>query len=105
MLCRILYAQLASAVPHRHNDVLQGQSSLFARLYVRQRNTPEGAIMQTAKKYREYAAACRRRPQTMGAEDRAVLLSMAEAWETRAAEAERSAAKNGFGKENRPQGQ
>src|SRR4051794_15303847 len=33
------------------------------------------------KKYREYAADCRRLAQTMRTKDRAVLLSMAEAWD------------------------
>src|SRR5947199_9680071 len=55
-LCRISYARDPSSVPPPHNDVLQGHSSRSARLYVRLWNRPEGAVMQTAKTYREYAA-------------------------------------------------
>jgi len=60
--------------------------------------------MQKAKTYREYAADCRRLAETMEKKDRPILLNMAEAWDARADEAERSANKNKFGKEDRPQG-
>jgi hypothetical protein len=60
--------------------------------------------MQTAKTYREYAADCRRLAEKMGKKDRPVLLKMAEAWDARAAEAERLAGNNNRGEEDRPQG-
>jgi len=46
--------------------------------------------MQDSKTYRQYAADCRRIASGMSEKDRAVLLQMAEAWESRANEAERS---------------
>ena len=47
--------------------------------------------MKNAKTYREYAADCIRIAQSMSANDRQILLRMAEAWEDRAREAERIA--------------
>lgn len=64
----------------------------------------QGTAMQTAKTYREYAADCRRLAEKMGKKDRPVLLKMAEAWDARAAEAERLAGNNNRGEEDRPQG-
>ena len=46
--------------------------------------------MKDAKMYREYATDCIRIAQSMNAEDRETLLKMAQAWEDRAREAERS---------------
>ena len=51
--------------------------------------------MQEVKTYRQYAADCRRMAKTMGPKDGAVLLKMAEAWESRADEAERRRLKKG----------
>ncbi len=45
--------------------------------------------MKNATTYREFAADCIRIAQTMSANDRQILLKMAEAWEDRAREAER----------------
>jgi len=59
--------------------------------------------MQNSKKYREYAADCRRLAETMGKKDRPILLRMAEAWDARAAEAERAGTENTLGREDRPQ--
>jgi hypothetical protein len=64
----------------------------------------KGAVMQKAKMYRQYAADCRRLAETMEKKDRPVLLNMAEAWDTRADEAERSATKNKLWKQDQPQG-
>ena len=47
--------------------------------------------MQDSKTYKQYAADCRRLAATMSQKDKAVLLQMAEAWEERAAEADRRA--------------
>jgi hypothetical protein len=47
------------------------------------------ATMLEAKTYRQYAAECIRIAEKMGAEDRRVLLEIAEAWTMRAQEAER----------------
>ncbi len=44
--------------------------------------------MKDAKMYREYAADCTRMAQSVNAEDRVILLKMAQAWEDRAREAE-----------------
>ena len=60
--------------------------------------------MQTAKTYREYAADCRRLAEKMEKKDRPVLLNMAEAWDARADEAERSADNNNLGQEDQPSG-
>ncbi len=49
----------------------------------------EEAEMKNATTYREFAADCIRIAQTMSANDRQILLKMAEAWEDRAREAER----------------
>jgi hypothetical protein len=49
--------------------------------------------MQEAKTYRQYAADCRRMATTMSDKDGKILLKMAEAWESRAEEAERRQAK------------
>ena len=45
--------------------------------------------MQESKTYRDYAADCRRLAKTMSEKDKGTLLKMAEAWESRAEEAER----------------
>jgi len=45
--------------------------------------------MQDAKTYHQYAADCRRMASTMNANDRKILLKMADAWDERAKEAER----------------
>lgn len=45
--------------------------------------------MLEAKAYRQYAAECVRIAEKMDAKDRCVLLEIAEAWTTRAQEAER----------------
>jgi hypothetical protein len=50
----------------------------------------EEANMKDASTYRDYAADCRRIAKTMTAKDKDVLLKMAEAWEERAREAEKS---------------
>jgi hypothetical protein len=50
----------------------------------------EEAEMKDAKTYREYAADCIRIAKGMNPKDREALLKMAEAWEDRAREAERS---------------
>ena len=50
----------------------------------------EEAEMKNATTYREFAADCIRIAQTMSANDRQILLKMAEAWEDRAREAERA---------------
>jgi hypothetical protein len=50
----------------------------------------EEAEMKDAKTYREYAADCSRIARRMSAKDREVLLKMAEAWEERAREADRT---------------
>ncbi len=44
--------------------------------------------MQEAKIYRQYAADCTRMAQKLTAQDKAVLLKIADAWEQRAREAE-----------------
>jgi hypothetical protein len=49
----------------------------------------EEADVKKANTYREYAADCRRIAQLMSAKDKDVLLTMAQAWEDRALEAER----------------
>ena len=46
--------------------------------------------MQNSKNYWQYAADCRRMARGMNAKDSQILLQMAEAWELRAKEAERS---------------
>jgi hypothetical protein len=46
--------------------------------------------MQDSNTYRQYAADCRRIASGMSEKDRAVLIKMAEAWESRADEAERA---------------
>jgi len=45
--------------------------------------------MQEATTYRQYAADCRRLAIGMSGKDQSTLLKMAEAWESRANEAER----------------
>jgi hypothetical protein len=45
--------------------------------------------MKKAETYREYAADCARMAQSMSAKDKQALLTMAQAWEDRAREAER----------------
>jgi hypothetical protein len=60
--------------------------------------------MQEARTYRQYAADCRRLAERMEKKDRAVLLNMAEAWDSRADEAERLATKKNGGKEDQHQG-
>ena len=47
--------------------------------------------MKDANTYRQYAADCIRLAKQMNAADKEALLKMAEAWEDRAREAERSA--------------
>ena len=54
----------------------------------------EDLAMQDAKIYRQFAADCRRMANTMNAKDRQTLLTMAEAWDMRAEEAERRERKN-----------
>ena len=49
----------------------------------------EEANMKDAKTYREYAADCIRMAKLMDPKDKKALLTMAEAWEERAREAER----------------
>ncbi len=44
--------------------------------------------MQEAKIYRQYAADCARMAQKLTAQDKAILLKIADAWEQRAREAE-----------------
>jgi hypothetical protein len=46
--------------------------------------------MQDAKVYRQYATDCRRLAATMKAKDGRILLQMAEAWDVRAEEAEKT---------------
>lgn len=60
--------------------------------------------MQDSNTYRQYAADCRRIAKTMSERDRAVLIQMAEAWESRADEAARSEnkQKDGHGQEKHP---
>ena len=60
--------------------------------------------MQHSQTYRQYAADCRRIARGMSEKDRAVLLQMAEAWESRANEAERSEnkKKDGGGRDKHP---
>jgi hypothetical protein len=50
----------------------------------------EEAEMKDANTYRQYAADCVRLAKLMNAADKEALLKMAEAWEDRAREAERS---------------
>lgn len=45
--------------------------------------------MENPETYRQYAAECRRMAKTISAKDRSVLIKMAEAWESRAQEADR----------------
>jgi hypothetical protein len=45
--------------------------------------------MENAKKFREYAAECRRLAQRASEKDRAVLMEIARAWTSCAEEAER----------------
>ena len=47
--------------------------------------------MKDAKTYREYAADCRRMAKQAQPKDKEALIKMAEAWEERAQEAERTA--------------
>lgn len=47
--------------------------------------------MKDAKTYREYAADCRRMAKQAQAKDKEALTKMAEAWDERAQEAERTA--------------
>jgi hypothetical protein len=47
-----------------------------------------------AKKFREYAAECRRLARTASEQDRAVLIEIAEAWIVCAEQAERAARRN-----------
>ena len=49
--------------------------------------------MLDSKVYRQFAADCRRLAKTMSAKDAETLLKMAEAWESRAQEADRVANK------------
>ena len=61
--------------------------------------------MQEARTYRQYAADCRRLAERMEKKDRAVLLNMAEAWDSRAGtEAERLATKKNGGGRDQHQG-
>jgi hypothetical protein len=46
--------------------------------------------MQNSNIYRQYAADCRRLASGMSEKDRSILMQMAEAWDSRADEAERS---------------
>jgi hypothetical protein len=46
--------------------------------------------MQNSKNYWQYAADCRRMARGMNSKDAHILIQMAEAWELRAKEAERS---------------
>ncbi len=50
--------------------------------------------MQEAKIYRQYAADCRRMAQKLTAQDKPILLKIADAWEQRAQEAEAQEKKN-----------
>jgi hypothetical protein len=47
-----------------------------------------------AKKFREYAAECRRLARTASEQDRAVLIEIADAWIVCAAQAERDGKRN-----------
>jgi hypothetical protein len=51
----------------------------------------EEVMMKDAKIYREYAADCRRMAKQAQPKDKEALIKMAEAWEERAREAERTA--------------
>jgi hypothetical protein len=51
----------------------------------------EEVMMKDAKTYREYAADCRRMAKQAQAKDKEALTKMAEAWDERAQEAERTA--------------
>jgi hypothetical protein len=53
--------------------------------------------MQEEKTYRQYAADCRRMAKTMSKQDGAILLKMAEAWDSRAEEAVRLESKKADG--------
>ncbi len=48
-----------------------------------------------AKKFRDYAAQCRRMAQAASEKDRAVLIEIAEAWLACAEDAERKRSRNG----------
>ena len=61
--------------------------------------TPKGPDMKEEKIYRQYAADCRRMATTMSKKDGAILLRMAEAWDSRAADAERVNRKKADGHE------
>jgi hypothetical protein len=54
--------------------------------------------MPEAKTYRQYAADCRRLAKSMNQKDAATLLTMAEAWEMRADDAEKAEIKKSDGK-------
>jgi hypothetical protein len=58
--------------------------------------------MQDANTYRQYAAECRRLAATMNEKDGKVMLKMAEAWDSRADEAERIQRKKTDGKDQHP---
>ena len=60
--------------------------------------------MQEAKSYRQYAADCRRIAKTMAKKDGAILLKMAEAWDSRAEEAERIQTKKSDGRDEQQHG-
>jgi hypothetical protein len=60
--------------------------------------------MQETKTYRQYAADCRRIAKTMSKKDGEILLTMAEAWDSRAEEAERLQAKKSDGRDEQRRG-
>jgi hypothetical protein len=65
---------------------------------LRERSTVE------AKSYRQYAADCRRLAKTMRTKHSEILLKMAEAWDSRAEEAERLQAKQPDGRDQQQGG-
>src|SRR4051812_10311780 len=81
---------------HNHNDVSEGYSCPLAA-FLLPTCKPRRRPMQEVKTYRQYAADCRRMAKTMSKKDGEILLTMAEAWDGRADEADRRRRKKADG--------
>src|SRR5258708_3933078 len=84
--------------PRVQNIVLHGHSSTPGALPLPTRQAGKETAMHDANTYRHYAADCRRLAQTMSKKDGKIMLKMAEAWDSRADEAERVQRKKSDGK-------
>jgi hypothetical protein len=81
-----------------HKKVQEGDGSRVCALK-EPKQSRRGVQMQEAKTYRQYAADCRRIAETMSRKDGEILLKMAEAWDSRAEEAERVQSKKSDGRD------